>query len=211
MRAVVYTRVSTEEQGDSRLSLDSQAQWCSDEAARRGWTIEHVTAEVASTGQPIHKRPELAGLLDRLNAGQLDALIVRRLDRLCRSIAEFQKILEASHTNDWQLVMLEPQVDTTTPYGRAFASIGAVFAQLERELTGQRVHEAFEAKRARGESCGGAPPYDDPDTIQTIVRLQAAGVSQHAIARELNEQHIPTLKGGPWRQSTIRSILSRTG
>lgn len=209
MRAAIYTRVSTDEQGDSGLSLDSQAQWCTDEAARRGWTVQGVHAEVVSTGKPLEKRPELAGLLERLDARELDALLVRRLDRLCRSITEFQQFLERSQRHGWELLMLEPQVDTTTPFGRAMASMAAVFAQLERELNSQRTREAMQALRDRGESCGGAPAFSDPQVIAQIKSWSSVGLSQHQIAERLTVAGVPTQRGGAWRQSTVRSILSR--
>lgn len=209
MRALIYARVSTAEQEDSGLSLESQADHCRAAIGQREWTVTGEFSETVSTGKKISKRPKLAAALDALDAHEHDALVVRRLDRLCRSTLEFQLILERAQKHGWELLMLEPQVDTTTPFGRAMASMAATFAQLERELIGQRTREAMRVLRDRGLPVGGAPALTDQATLSLVASLKADGLSQHAIARELNDRGVATLKGGAWHQSTVRSILGR--
>lgn len=209
MKACSYTRVSTLKQEEDGWSLQAQAERNHREIERRGWELHHTFEDVVSTGEPIHRRRQLTEALEALDAGAYDVLVVARLDRLCRSRLEFEQLLQRSNQFGWKLLMLDPMVDTTTPYGEAMAAIAATFAQLERALIGQRTKEALAHLRAQGLPTGGAPGFDHQPTIDLIRTLKADGLSGYKIAEHLNTEGIRAAKGGRWYQSTVHKALKR--
>jgi DNA invertase Pin-like site-specific DNA recombinase len=148
LRAVGYARVSTEYQVE-KLSFD----WQSDEVRRvvegHGWSLVDVIRERGS-GKSVRSRRELSRLLEGLDAGEFDVLVVAKLDRLSRSTLDFYALMDRAKRNGWAVVSISPAVDMTTPFGRALAGMAAIFAELEREMIGQRQRESVEARKARG-------------------------------------------------------------
>lgn len=209
MRAAAYIRVSTELQGDAGYSLEHQDTQARQEIEARGWDLGVICEEVVSAGKPLHKRGKLNRLLNDLDAGDYQALVITRLDRLCRSSRDFQNILHRAETNKWALVCLDPPVDLTTAAGQLFASMAAAFAEYERKLISQRTKEAIAVRRALELPTGGARPFDDADTLQTIHRLKTAGRSFREIAAVLNMEGIPSAQGGPWLYSTVNGTYRR--
>ena len=115
MRVLVYSRVSTREQGTSGLGLEAQREKCLAEIERRGWSLAASTdrrpgivIEVASAAS--RQRPELDRALRMLDSGEADVLMVSRLDRLSRSVGEFAAILDRARKKDWKVVVLDPAV-----------------------------------------------------------------------------------------------------
>jgi DNA invertase Pin-like site-specific DNA recombinase len=100
-----YTRVSTDEQADSRNGLEAQRDTVDSEARRRGWTVEHFADEGVS-GKAIG--PKLREVLQLLASGQGDGLVVAKLDRLSRSIVNAANIIEAAQARGWSLGHLGP-------------------------------------------------------------------------------------------------------
>ena len=198
-----YSRVSTDEQADSRNGLEAQRSAINAEAARRGWAVEHAADEGAS-GKYINAN--LAETLQLLAAGQGDGLIVAKLDRLARSIVHAANIIDAAQAQGWSLVVLDIGVDLSTATGRAFANTIMVFAQLERELISERTKAALAAKRARGERIG-RPRLATPGVTRRIVLDRNAGLSFGRIARALEAEAILSPAGRPtWQPSTVRRI-----
>lgn len=198
-----YTRVSTDEQTESRNGLEAQRDLINSEAARRGWTVEHFSDEGVS-GKLIG--PQLRELLQLLATGQGDGLMVAKLDRLSRSIINAANIIDSAKTQEWALVMLDVGVDLTTAAGRAFAHTLMVFAQFERELISERTKAALAAKKRRGEHIG-RPRAATPSVVRRIVSDRQAGKTYDAIASELAKDNILSPLGNPtWQPSTVRRI-----
>lgn len=222
-RAALYSRVSSREQGRSGLSLAAQKQALYDVVGQRdGWHASAFKTEVIST-RKAH-RPELALLLDALDAGEHDVLVVTRIDRFCRSLAEFALTLERAAAHGWQLVMLDPGVDTTTAYGEAMAGMAAVWAQLERALISQRTKDGLEIARARGTfRPGELQRYDDRAVITRMRGWRTTGVSYGEIGRRLDREGVTPpprpyrtpdgelvwITGESWHPRTISRILAR--
>jgi DNA invertase Pin-like site-specific DNA recombinase len=209
MNAAAYLRVSTREQGTSGLSLAHQKQTINDECQRREYKLAALITEVASTSR---KRPQLERLFEQLDAGEYDVLLVTRMDRFCRSTLELATALDRAHRHGWQLVMLDPAVDTTTPYGKAMASVAAAFAELERALISQRTTEGLAMARERGTFRPGEHlRYSDRATIGRIMGWERRGVSRSEMARRLTNEGIPAPGGvgRPWFQKTIARIIAR--
>jgi DNA invertase Pin-like site-specific DNA recombinase len=119
----------------------------------------HWQQDEGCSGKQVNQ--ELRRALDDLAAGRAEALVVSKMDRLARSVAHASDIVEAAKTQGWNLVVLDLGVDLATPQGRAMAHMLAVFAELERELIGQRTREALAAAKRRGVRLG-APILASP-------------------------------------------------
>lgn len=208
-RILAYVRVSTEEQTISGAGLDAQRAAITAEASRRGWALDDIKwiEDAGYSGKDL-RRPGVAKALDALARGESDTLVVAKLDRLTRSMADLTRLLGIATRQHWALVALDVAVDTTTPTGEAMAHVIGTFGQLERRLIGQRTKEALAARRAAGVRLGR--PATLPDgVVARIVRLRAEGRTLQAIADQLTADRVPTGQGGRrWYASTIAKVLS---
>ena len=206
MRTIIYTRVSSETQGESGLGLEAQRGALEAEANKRGWGPASLVVEVAS-GKNIKNRPQLLAALNDLDAGRAEVLMVTKVDRVGRSLLDVLRLAERATKNGWHLVVLECQVDTSTPQGRFVLQALAAVAELERGLISQRTKDALKAKKAQGARLG-APIKLPAEVRQQIVALRAAGVSLAKIAATLEAAGVPTARGGGrWYASTIAKVL----
>jgi DNA invertase Pin-like site-specific DNA recombinase len=204
--AVAYCRVSTAEQGASGLGLDAQRATVELAAARRGWGRLGLVVEVGSA-KNLSGRPLLRDLLDRLDAGEAQVLIVAKADRIARNTAELLGIAERAKRGGWALVMLDLEVDTTTPAGWFLLTTMAAVNQLERDLIAQRTREALAAKRAQGHRLG-RPSRLSAETRAQVAAMRAEGLSLPAIAAALTDAQVPTATGRTrWYPSTVRQAL----
>jgi len=205
--AITYRRVSTDEQADSGLGLDAQATAIDRTIEARGWTVaaalsdEGVSGSIAPTA-----RPALADALRMLAAGEADALVVAKLDRATRSVADLCHLLDLSDRQGWDFIALDLGIDTSTPMGRAMAQMAGVFSELERKMIGQRTSDALQALKASGRRLG-RPVEQTDDVRQRIAVEHAEGRSLRSIANDLNAENVPTARGGNWHASTIRRVL----
>lgn len=205
MKLIGYIRVSTDKQFNTGAGLEAQRNYLELEATRRGATLEIVSELEATSGKSTKKRPALAEALARLDKGEADGLIVSKLDRLSRSVADFLTILERSRKGKWSLVIGDLSLDTSSPMGEAMATITATFAQLERKRIGERTKEGLAIKKAQGVKLG-APRLLNPETRIRIEAELATSTPLAVIARRLNAEAIPSAKGGKWYASTIKKI-----
>src|SRR5437867_3651414 len=138
MRVIGYIRVSSEAQGESGNGLEAQRQAIEQEAARRGWELVDVEQDVMS-GKALDGREGLERAIARCERGEVEAVVIARLDRLIRSVSDFAALLERSRRRGWQMVALDMTgVDTTTATGEFLAVVIAAVAQLERRVIGER-------------------------------------------------------------------------
>jgi len=205
---VGYVRVSTIEQGDSGAGLEAQRLAIKAEVTKRGWKLAGIFEDVMS-GSTVNGRHGLRDALATVESRKARTLIVAKLDRLSRSLADFAALMERSRKKGWSLVALDLGVDTTTPAGEMMASVVASVAQYERRLIGVRTKEAVAVKRARGVRMGR--PRLLPETVAARIRaMDGQGQTLLGIARTLNLELVPTAQGGKlWHASTVRSILRR--
>ena len=199
-----YCRVSTEEQGQSGLGLEAQRASIAAECERRNWILVRVEEDVASGGRL--DRPGLNAALEAVAQGEVDGLMVAKLDRLSRSVLQFSGLLERFRSKGWGLVILDLGIDTTTIMGEAMATMAATFAQVERRRIGERTREALAVKKAQGIQLGR--PRVLPDEVRgEIQRRVKAGESYSQIARDLTQRGIPTAHGARrWYASTVRGV-----
>jgi DNA invertase Pin-like site-specific DNA recombinase len=205
-RVIGYCRVSTGDQVDSGLGLAAQRAAMESEAARRGWALEVVTEEGAS-GKDIQGRPVLLEIMDRLDRHEADVLMVAKLDRLSRSVHDFTGIERRATKRGWSLVLLDANVDTTTPTGLLMAHVMSSFSEFERGVISQRTKDALAVKKAQGIRLG-RPRRLSADLTARVVALKESGLSLAAIAQRLNEEAVPTAQGGKqWYRSTVQGVL----
>jgi DNA invertase Pin-like site-specific DNA recombinase len=211
--ALLYIRVSTSGQVDHGVSLDAQEAALTAEAKRRGWDFELVMDKGFSAKNM--NRPGLQRALAKLDAGTADHLMAVRLDRISRSVSDFAATLDRSARKGWGLVLLTPDLDTTSASGKFLAHVLASASEYERALISDRTREALARKKvvlaAKGERLGR--PKTMPDAVvERIVRERAAGRSLRAIAEGLNHDQVPTAQGGKaWYGSSIKAVLDVAG
>lgn len=207
MRVLGYARVSTEEQGRSGAGLAAQRSAIRRACEERSWELTQIVEDRAHSAKSLD-RPGITAVLEQLEGGQAQALMVAKLDRLSRSLLDFAVLMERARRQRWALVALDLGVDTSTPAGEMMANVLATFAQFERRMIGQRTKDALAQKRAAGVRLGR--PRNVPDeVVQRILEQRAAGLTLQAVADGLNGDGISTAQGGTlWRPSSIRSVLT---
>jgi DNA invertase Pin-like site-specific DNA recombinase len=188
-------------------SLEAQRAAIEGECKRRGWQLVRVEEDRPGRGQA--GLPALRRALAACSAGEARALLVARLDRLARSLAEAAELLERATREGWNLVALDLGLDLATPRGKRVANQFSAVAQWERRLRSERIREALARTRAQGTKLG-TPRTTPATTAAKIRRLRGQGLSLQAIADELNRLRVPTTRGGAkWRPSSVRSVLMR--
>jgi DNA invertase Pin-like site-specific DNA recombinase len=208
VRVLAYVRVSSEEQSDSRAGLEAQRTAIEAECARRGWKVVEVVEDAGYSAKDL-KRPGVRAALEELERGRADGLVVAKLDRLSRSMLDFTAVMAKAQKEGWALVALDCAVDTTTPAGEAMAHVLATFAQFERRLIGQRTKEALAMKKRQGVRLG-RPATISPKLARRIRAMRRRGLTLQAICDRLNEESVPTPRGGAlWRPTSLRAVLGR--
>jgi DNA invertase Pin-like site-specific DNA recombinase len=200
-----YVRVSTQDQADNGVSLDAQRSALRAEADRRGWTIEFVSDEGVSGAVRPERRPGLSRALQRLDRGEVSALMVVRLDRISRSVSDFAGLVDRADARGWGLVLLSPAIDLTEASGRFVAHVLASAAAYERDLASARTKEGLRQRKAEGVRLGR--PRRLPERVRlAIVGERDRGKGWTEIANQLNESGVPTAHGGQrWYASTVRA------
>lgn len=209
MRLLSYTRVSTSEQADSGAGLEAQRIAIANAERNAVWTLAGAYEDAGASGKSLAGRPGLHDALEAIERGEADGLVVAKLDRLSRSLLDFSTLMERSRRKGWSIVCLDLGVDTSTPAGEMMANVLATFAQFERRLIGQRTKDALAVKRAEGMVLG-RPVSVDAEIAGQISVLRAAGLSYAAVAARLNEDGVPTSRGGVcWHPTTVRKVALR--
>jgi putative DNA-invertase from lambdoid prophage Rac len=177
VRAGLYARVSTHDQ----QTLPLQRRAMRDYVARRGWTIAVDIKEISSGASDRKLRQQL---LDAARRRDIDVIVVWRLDRWGRSMADLViTTLQELRGLDVGFVSLTEALDLTTPSGRAMAGLLAVFAEFEREILRERVRAGLAHARENGKRLG-RPPTASLNAKQ-VRQLFRGGTSKAAIARKL--------------------------
>lgn len=166
MRCAIYTRKSTEEGLDMDYnSLDAQRDACHAYIASQkseGWVALRDNYDDGGFSGGTLNRPGVQRLLEDVREGLIDVIVVYKIDRLSRSLADFSKLVELFDEHKVTFVSVTQSFNTTTSMGRLTLNILLSFAQFERELGGERVRDKVAASRAKGIWMGGMPPlgYD---------------------------------------------------
>src|SRR5213082_2710659 len=169
IRCAIYTRKSSEEGLEQSFnSLQAQREACEAFIASQrheGWQALHKHYDDAGFSGGNTDRPALQQLLADVAAGRVDTVVVYKVDRLTRSLADFAKIVEILDATSASFVSVTQQFNTTTSMGRLTLNVLLSFAQFEREVIGERIRDKIAASKKKGMWMGGMPPlgYDVKD------------------------------------------------
>src|SRR5882762_1304371 len=162
VRCAIYTRKSSEEGLEQEFnSLQAQREACEafiNSQRHEGWVCLRAAYDDGGFSGATMDRPALQQLLGDLTAGRVDTVVVYKIDRLTRSLADFAKIVEILDTRGASFVSVTQQFNTTTSMGRLTLNVLLSFAQFEREVIGERIRDKIAASKKKGMWMGGVPP-----------------------------------------------------
>src|SRR6201993_4980115 len=209
VRCAIYTRVSTDQGLDQDFnSLDAQYEAASayiKSQAHAGWTLIRSRYDDGGYSGGSTDRPNLQRLLDDVRAHKIDVIVVYKVDRLTRSLADFAKLVELFDAHDVSFVSVTQQFNTTTSMGRLTLNVLLSFAQFEREVTSERIRDKITASKRRGLWVGGPLPLgyelkhgklliveDEAERVRMIFRryLEVSGINE--LVRDLRAKNIYT-------------------
>src|SRR6202171_1078486 len=190
IRCAIYTRKSSEEGLEQEFnSLQAQREACEafiKSQRHEGWVCLSDGYYDGGLSGATMERPALQQLLAEIQAGRVDIIVVYKVDRLTRSLADFAKIVEILDARGASFVSVTQQFNTTTPMGRKTLNVLLSFAQFEREVTGERIRDKIAASKKKGMWMGGVPPLGyqvrdrkllvneaEADTVRHIFRRYA--------------------------------------
>lgn len=207
VRCAIYTRKSSDEGLEQEFnSLDAQREACAAYIASQrhaGWTAVADMYDDGGLSGGTMERPALQRLLADIKANKVQIVVVYKVDRLTRSLADFAKIVDIFDGHGASFVSVTQQFNTTTSMGRLTLNMLLSFAQFEREIAGERIRDKIAASKAKGMWMGGNVPlgYDikdrkliinqsEADTVRLIFRRYAELGSVTLLRKELAEQGI---------------------
>src|ERR1700723_1708083 len=198
-RCAIYTRKSSEE-GLEQDFNSLQAQREASEAfiksqASEGWKLIKTAYDDGGMSGGTMERPALQRLLADIGEGLVDVVVVYKVDRLTRSLADFAKMVELFDARGISFVAVTQQFNTTTSMGRLTLNVLLSFAQFEREVTGERIRDKIAASKRKGIWMGGCPPigYDVSERRLVVNQAEATTVRQ-IYHRYLKADSVPKLK-----------------
>ena len=234
VRCAIYTRVSTDQGLEQNFnSLDAQydaSQAYIRSQAHAGWTLLRGKYDDGGFSGGNTERPALQRLLDDVRAHKVDVIVVYKVDRLTRSLADFAKLVELFDQHNVSFVSVTQQFNTTTSMGRLTLNVLLSFAQFEREVTSERIRDKITASKRKGLWVGGMAPlgYDtkdrnigvneeEADRVRTIFRSYLRLGSLNLLMADLRKRgivtKIRTLKSGetiggiPFTRGSLAHLL----
>src|ERR1700726_638020 len=207
VRCAIYTRKSSEEGLEQEFnSLRAQREACEafiESQRQEGWVCLRAAYDDGGFSGATMDRPALQQLLADITAGRLDTVVVYKIDRLTRSLADFAKIVEILDTRGASFVSVTQQFNTTTSMGRLTLNVLLSFAQFEREVIGERIRDKIAASKKKGMWMGGVPPLgygvrdhklvmidSEADAVRLIFRRYAELGSVRLLKAELEARGI---------------------
>ena len=209
VRCAIYTRVSTDQGLDQEFnSLDAQYDAASayiKSQAHAGWALIRSRYDDGGYSGGSTDRPDLQRLLDDICAQKIDVIVVYKVDRLTRSLADFAKLVELFDAHGVSFVSVTQQFNTTTSMGRLTLNVLLSFAQFEREVTSERIRDKIAASKRKGLWVGGALPLgyqmkegkiavieEEAELVRLIFRRYLELGSVNELVRDLKERNIRT-------------------
>ena len=230
MRIAIYVRVSTEEQAKEGVSLAAQEakllQYCELFGHEPVAVFSDAGVSAKAWGKSLDDtlavRPGLARMIQALESGEVEGVLIAKLDRLTRSGRDLNELLTRYFIQRFHLISMGESVDTNSAGGRLVLNVLISVAQWEREVIIERTRDAMSFKRAKGERLNGVVPYGwqvvekrlarctEGEEYETVKRMQAmrkAGQSLQEIADQLNDEGTYTRKGREWSRKTVNDVL----
>lgn len=209
LRCAVYTRKSTEDGLEQEFnSLDAQREACEAyimSQRHEGWSLMPTRYDDGGFSGGSMQRPGLQALLADIDAGKVDVIVVYKVDRLTRSLADFAKIVERLDATEASFVSVTQAFNTTTSMGRLTLNVLLSFAQFEREVTGERIRDKIAASKKKGLWMGGPVPLgyevvdrklvpqpQEAERVRTIMRRYLELPSAPALIARLEAEGVLT-------------------
>lgn len=241
IRCFIYCRVSTDEQArKENNSIDTQDTICGRYIGVNepdGWRTIRSIHDAGHSAKDL-KRPGIKEMIELVESGEVDVIVVYKLDRLTRSIKDFYNLWEVCEEHDVELVSATEKLDTTTAMGRAFLNMLLTIGQFEREMTAQRLSDKFAEEAQDGLKHPGMAPYgyelDKPNRSMVIepnetkfVKLMFEQMTQldgpASVAKAVNalgartkkrvyregSDEEQTIGGRPWTADKVKRIIER--
>ena len=220
VRCAIYTRKSSEEGLEQEFnSLQAQREACEafiNSQRHEGWVCLRAAYDDGGFSGATMERPALQRLLADLAARRVDTVVVYKIDRLTRSLADFAKIVEVLDAKGASFVSVTQQFNTTTSMGRLTLNVLLSFAQFEREVIGERIRDKIAASKRKGMWMGGVPPLGygvqdhklvtidgEADTVRLVFRRYAELGSVRLLKSELEARGI---KSKSWTSASGRLV-----
>ncbi|MGD0082489.1 MAG: recombinase family protein [Acidimicrobiales bacterium] len=218
MRVGLYTRISEDIAGEG-LGVARQEQDCRALAERRGWTVAGIYEDNdVSAFKTRVKRPEFERLMEDLERGLLDGLVVYDLDRFARQPLDLERSIRIFDSRNLVFATVQSDINLSTSDGRTMARVMVAFANKSSMDTARRVRRKHLELAQTGVPTGGWRPFGylpDRRTLDVgeaqLIRRAAAdvigGVGLHTICRHWNEEGVLTTAGNIWRKTVLKSML----
>lgn len=219
MKAVAYIRVSTTEQATEGVSLANQRQRIESYCAFKGLDLAEVIEDAGVSGGVNKERPGFIYLLDTIEAGGVDVVVLYSLERLSRDMLTLLALERLLDEHDVQLHTVEGAITTDSPDGWMSFAMRAFWGEMERRTVKHRTKKAMQYKKGRGEVVG-ALPYGfsrDGDTLAPVASEQAiieqvnalyqSGAKLAEIVQALNDKGSATRSGTAWTAAQARKLI----
>src|SRR5438477_7866595 len=209
-RCAIYTRKSSEEGLEQEFnSLHAQREACEafiKSQAGEGWRLVRTHYDDGGLSGATMERPALQRLMADIDKGLVDAVVVYKVDRLTRSLADFAKMVEVFDARGVSFVAVTQQFNTTTSMGRLTLNVLLSFAQFEREVTAERIRDKIAASKKKGMWMGGSPPLGyEVRERRLVVNPTEANTVRHIYERYLELGCVRQLS----RELDERGIVSK--
>jgi site-specific DNA recombinase len=219
-KASIYARTSANKP-DFHYSIEEQVSRCWDRCEELDWNVVYVFSDEAESGRNTD-RPEFQNLLEKAEQNRFDVVVFWKLDRFCRSLTDLVKIEERLSKYGIALQSVTEHIDTASPVGRFNFRNLASAAELESDLTSQRVRIGMRGMAKDHRWPNDSPPIgygladdntlvmndEESKLVQRIFRLYLKHRSMPEVAYTLNEEETTPVEGNEWTRWTIRKILS---
>ena len=205
VRALGYE--STRSAGDDgHNDLDAQRQEIERSCARLQCSLVELVADREPQDGKAFDRPGLSHALERIAAGDAACLVIGSLERVSRSVSELGALVHWLEENGIRLITIDIDLDTASPAGRGTARALASVADMERNRLSERTRKGLAAARAKRHDPGDPAATDWTALRMRIAGMRADGMTLQAIADVLNEEGVPTQRGGAkWRPSSVQT------
>lgn len=231
--AIGYIRVSTDEQVKEGISIENQIEKIHRYAEDNNLKIFEICEDQGLSGEKIQNRPGMIRLFELVDNYNINAVVAYKLDRLFRNASDALNTLNWLKNRKIEFHSITEKIDTTTPLGKFFVGITALYAEMERDVISERIKDNLKMKKLRGEKTGGDVPYgydvyvkdyvkrnakkvplyaltenkQEQRRIKKMKKLRNLGFSYRSIADELNRLRYKTKTGKKWAAMTVKRTI----
>ncbi|MGK5094168.1 recombinase family protein [Deltaproteobacteria bacterium TL4] len=219
MKVYGYARLNDQRNHPKTMEIEAQSQIIHKYAEEHGYTVDEVFSDIDRSSATLDL-PSLQKVFELAENGEIDILIIARLDRLTRTVRLYHRFIQkVCFEQSVRLISIEEGIDSSEESGRLALDVINIIAKWDSKMISDRTKELIERKREVGESVGHAPfgfTYKNkklipsPHELKTVslIRFKRNGevMSYHKIAKYLNEHKIPSKRGGRWYAETVKTI-----